>query len=73
MTTARRRRDFRSHASTSSRMDTMDIIQHKPVARGVNQLMYVGDDQATEGSYSLTLPVKVVIALAAAWLLFGKR
>lgn len=51
----------------------MDIIQHKPAARGVNQLMYVGDDQATESSYSLTLPVKVAIALAAAWLLFGKR
>ncbi len=54
-------------------MDAMDIIQHKPVARGVNQLMYVGDDQAVEGPYTLTLPVKVAIALAAAWLLFGKH
>lgn len=51
----------------------MQVVQHKPAARGVNQLMYVGDDQAVESATALSLPVKLAIAAAVAWLLFGRR
>ena len=51
----------------------MKITYHKPFARGVNQLMYVGDDAAVEGATSgLSMPVKVAIAAAAVWLLFRR-
>ena len=52
----------------------MQIEHHKPAARGVSQLMYVGDDQATENSAgSLPTVVKVALVAAAAWLLLGAR
>jgi hypothetical protein len=51
----------------------MQIVHHKPAARGVNQLMYVGDDQAVEGATSMSLPVKLAIAAVIAWLVLGKR
>jgi len=50
------------------------ITHHKPAARGVNQLMYVGDDQAVEGATGgVSTPVKVAIAVVVGWLLFGGR
>jgi hypothetical protein len=52
----------------------MRLTQHKPMARGVNQLMYVGDDQAVEGvTAGLSTPVKVAIVVLAGWLLFGRK
>ncbi len=54
----------------------MKITYHKPAARGVDQLMYVGDDAAVEsatGALSLSMPVKVAIAAVAAWLLFWRK
>lgn len=52
----------------------MKITHHKPFARGVNQLMYVGDDAAVESATGgWSTPVKVVIAAVAAWLLFGRK
>lgn len=50
----------------------MQIINHKPAARGVNQLMYVGDDQAVEQTSSLSTPVKIALVAGALWLLFHK-
>lgn len=38
----------------------MQITHHKPVARGVSQLMYVGDDQAVERA--LAIPTWLTIA-----------
>lgn len=52
----------------------MKIERHKPVARGVNQLMYVGDDQAVESASSTwSLPMTIAAIAAAAWLLWGRR
>jgi hypothetical protein len=51
----------------------MQVIQHKPVARGVTQLMYVGDDQAVEQATGVSLPVKVGVVLVLGWLLFARR
>jgi hypothetical protein len=52
----------------------MQIVHHKPAARGVNQLMYVGDDQAVEGATStMSLPVKTAIVAVIGWLLFRRR
>jgi hypothetical protein len=52
----------------------MQIVHHKPAARGVSQLMYVGDDQAVEGvTTSLSMPVKVAIAVALGWLLLRSK
>lgn len=51
----------------------MQVIQHKPAARGVTQLMYVGDDQAVESATSLSLPVKVALVVALGWLLLGRK
>lgn len=53
----------------------MQIVNHKPAARGVSQLMYVGDDQAVEhATGGLSTPVKLAIAGALAWwLLFRRR
>lgn len=52
----------------------MQIVHHKPAAKGVSQLMYVGDDQAVEGATSaMSLPVKVAIVAALGWLLFRGR
>lgn len=49
----------------------MQIERHRPVARGVNQLMYVGDDQAVESAVRMPSPL-VLVAIAAAWLLWGR-
>ncbi len=52
----------------------MKITYHKPAARGVDQLMYVGDDAAVESATGgLSMPVKVAIAAVAAWLLFWRK
>lgn len=52
----------------------MQITHHKPAARGVSQLMYVGDDQAVESATApLSLPVKLAIAAVLGWLLFSRR
>jgi hypothetical protein len=52
----------------------MKVTHHKPTVRGVNQLMYVGDDHAVESATTdWSTPVKVAIAAVAAWLLFGRR
>lgn len=39
----------------------MQITYHRPAARGVTQLMYVGDDQAVE---TATQPTKLAALLA---------
>jgi len=49
----------------------MRIEHHKPAARGVNQLMYVGDDAATAPSGIPVLTIALVAA--AAWLLLSGR
>lgn len=51
----------------------MQIVHHKPAARGVTQLMYVGDDQAVEQATGVSLGVKVGVVLVLGWLLFGRR
>lgn len=52
----------------------MQIERHKAAARGVNQLMYVGDDQAPEqAAGSLPTVAKVALVAVAAWLLMGGR
>ncbi len=51
----------------------MQITHHKPAARGVSQLMYVGDDSAVESATMLSWPVKAALALGVAWLLLRKR
>lgn len=45
----------------------MQVKSHRPVARGVSQLMYVGDVDT-----SATFPFwgKVALAVGAAWLLY---
>lgn len=35
--------------------------------------MYVGDDAAVESATAIPLPVKLVVAGIAMWLLFGRR
>lgn len=47
----------------------MQIVNHKPAARGVSQLMYVGDTE----SPALSTPIKVALVLAVGWLLFRRR
>jgi hypothetical protein len=52
----------------------MKITYHKPAARGVDQLMYVGDDAAVESATGgLSTPVKLAITAVAAWLLFWRK
>lgn len=43
----------------------MRIVHHKPAARGVSQLMYVGDDAAT--APTLNLPMTVALIAVVAW------
>lgn len=46
----------------------MQITHHKPVVRGVSQLMYVGDDQAVEQAIRpLPAALKVGLALLVGW------
>jgi hypothetical protein len=49
----------------------MKIVHHKPAARGVSQLMYVGDDAATAAP--INLPVTVAIIAVLGWLMFGRK
>jgi hypothetical protein len=51
----------------------MHLVRHPPAARGVSQLMYVGDDQAVERATGVSLPIKLAIAAAIGWLLFGRK
>jgi hypothetical protein len=52
----------------------MKITYHKPAARGVDQLMYVGDDAAVESATGgLSMPAKLAIVAVAAWLLFWRK
>jgi hypothetical protein len=46
----------------------MQITHHKPAARGVTQLMYVGDDQAVE---TATQPPTKLAALLALTVIVG--
>lgn len=53
----------------------MNVTYHKPAARGVNQLMYVGDDQAVEtatSSTSWSVP-KIAAMVILGWLLLRGR
>ncbi len=55
-------------------MTQMRLTHHKPAARGVNQLMYVGDDQAVESAASgMPASVKVAVAVVVGWLLLGTK
>ena len=49
----------------------MRVPTAPPAARGVSQLMYVGDSEPA--STSVSTPVKIAIALAIGWFLFGRR
>lgn len=49
----------------------MNIINHRPAARGVSQLMYVGDVDTS--AHPLSTVAKVALAALAAWLLLGRR
>jgi len=53
----------------------MRLQHHKPAARGVTQLMYVGDDgTSTErATGTLTMPAKMAIGALVVWLLLGAR
>ena len=48
----------------------MQITHHKPAARGVNQLMYVGD---VVDAPAISTPLKVALVLALGWLLLRRR
>ncbi len=49
---------------------TMKIVHHKPAARGVSQLMYVGDAEPPPMPFSLKA---VAVAIALGWFLFRRR
>jgi len=53
----------------------MNIVTHAPAARGVNQLMYVGDDQAVEASLGMSSRTLVAIAAVGVlfWLFGGRK
>ncbi len=52
----------------------MRVHHNKPAARGVSQLMYVGDDGTSmEGATGMSLPMKLAIGAVVAWLLLGGR
>jgi hypothetical protein len=48
---------------------TVQIVHHKPAARGVSQLMYVGDADLP----TLPIQIKVAIAIAIGWFLLRRR
>lgn len=48
----------------------MQITNNKAAARGVSQLMYVGD---VDSSNIFSTPVKVALAAAALWFLFVRK
>lgn len=53
----------------------MRLQHHKPAARGVSQLMYVGDDgtSAERATGNLSMPTKLAIGALVVWLLLGAR
>lgn len=54
----------------------MHIVHHKPAARGVSQLMYVGDDQAVENAVTAPTPMfrlGVVVGLVLLFTMCVKR
>lgn len=56
----------------------MQIVRHRPITRGVTELMYVGDDEAVEkavGDFPQPLTTVVVgaAAVGVAMMLFGKK
>lgn len=55
----------------------MKVETSPPAARGVNQLMYVGDDQAVESAATHIASPAVLVAIGAialvGWLVFGGR
>ena len=53
----------------------MKVETSPPAARGVNQLMYVGDDQASAATHIASPSVLVAIGAIAlvGWLVFGGR
>lgn len=56
----------------------MQIVHHKPAARGVSQLMYVGDAEYADYPWGSELPpswrtpVKLIAVLGVCWLLFRR-
>ncbi len=50
----------------------MQVVHHSPVARGVNQLMYVGDVETSGFSLS-SLPVKLALGAAVVWFFFLRK
>lgn len=50
----------------------MKIINHKPYARGVSQLMYVGDSEAVEKATSTNV-LGIGLAALVLWLLVTER
>lgn len=48
------------------------IIHHKPYARGVSQLMYVGDDEAVEKALAMRT-VGLGIAGVVLWMILSKE
>jgi hypothetical protein len=51
----------------------MRIQHHKPAARGVNQLMYIGDDGTSMEGATGTLSLKLAIGAVVVWLLMKSR
>lgn len=52
----------------------MKLHHHKPAARGVSQLMYVGDDgTAAENSTGMSTPTKLAIVAVVVWILLGAK
>jgi len=52
------------------RITPMQIIHHAPAARGVNQLMYVGDVAEPP---AIPVAVKIAVVLAVGWLVLRRR
>lgn len=51
----------------------MQIVHHKPAARGVNQLMYVGDAEVTPAlTPSGAVIAKIALLAGLAWLLLRR-
>lgn len=48
----------------------MNVVKHKAAARGVSQLMYVGDTPWSGGTNNLVLVAAVALG---AWMLLGRR
>jgi LPXTG-motif cell wall-anchored protein len=49
----------------------MTVVKHAPAARGVNQLMYVGD--AETGASNSTTVIVLGLAAIAGWWFWGRK